>query len=145
MLNPINHARTAAAVQRYKVEPYVVAGDVYAEPPHVGRGGWTWYTGSAGWMYRAGVESILGLRVRGARVSVDPCIPRAWPGFEMVFRYRSARYEIVVANPRGVSRGVSSVELDGVRLDGDGSVTLADDGKTHRLRIALGQPRRVTS
>jgi cyclic beta-1,2-glucan synthetase len=145
MLNPINHARTAAAVQRYKVEPYVMAGDVYAEPPHVGRGGWTWYTGSAGWMYRAGVESILGLRVRGARVSVDPCIPRAWPGFEMVFRYRSARYEIVVANPHGVSRGVSSVELDGARLDGDGSVTLADDGKTHRLRIGLGQPRRVTS
>ena len=140
MLNPITHARTAAAVRRYKVEPYVVAADVYTEPPHVGRGGWTWYTGSAGWMYRAGVESILGFRVRGARLSVDPCIPRAWPGFEMVFRYHSARYDIVVENPHGVSRGVSSVELDGVRLDGDPTVTLADDGRTHRLHIRLGRP-----
>jgi cyclic beta-1,2-glucan synthetase len=138
MLNPINHARTAAAVERYKVEPYVVAADVYAEPPHVGRGGWTWYTGSAGWMHRAGVESILGFRLRGARLSVDPCIPRGWPGFEMTFRYRSARYDIVVENPHRVSRGVSSVELDGALLDGATSVVLADDGKTHRLRIGLG-------
>jgi cyclic beta-1,2-glucan glucanotransferase len=138
MLNPINHARTEAAVQRYKVEPYVVAADVYAEPPHVGRGGWTWYTGSAGWMYRAGVEAMLGFRLRGARLSVDPCIPRAWPGFEMTFRYGSARYHVVVANPHGVSRGVSSVELDGIRLDGDSAVALTDDGKTHELRIGLG-------
>ena len=116
MLNPINHARTDAGVQRYKVEPYVVAGDVYAEPPHVGRGGWTWYTGSAGWMYRAGLESILGFRLRGTRLLIDPCIPRAWPGFELVFRYRSARYEIAVENPREVSRGVVAVEVDGIGL-----------------------------
>jgi len=138
MLNPINHARTQAGVQRYQVEPYVVAADVYAEPPHVGRGGWTWYTGSAGWMYRAGLESILGFRLRGARLVVDPCIPRAWRGFEMVFRYRSARYDLVVENPRGVSRGVSSVEVDGAALDGDFSIGLADDRKTHRVRIVLG-------
>ncbi len=138
MLNPINHASTEAGVQRYKVEPYVVAADVYAEPPHVGRGGWTWYTGSAGWMYRAGVESILGFRLRGARLVVDPCIPRAWHGFEMVFRYRSARYDIVVENTQGVSRGVSSVEVDGVSLDGELGIMLADDRKTHRVRIVLG-------
>jgi cyclic beta-1,2-glucan synthetase len=138
MLNPINHASTEAGVQRYKVEPYVVAADVYAEPPHVGRGGWTWYTGSAGWMYRAGLESILGFRLRGARLVVDPCIPRAWHGFEMVFRHRSARYDILVENPQGVSRGVSSVEVDGVALDGDLSIMLADDEKTHRVRIVLG-------
>ncbi len=138
MLNPINHARTEAGVQRYKVEPYVVAADVYAEPPHVGRGGWTWYTGSAGWMYRAGLESMLGFRLRGARLVVDPCIPHAWRGFEMVFRYRSARYDIVVENPRGVSRGVSSVEVDGVSLDGELSIRLVDDQKTHRVRIVLG-------
>ncbi len=138
MLNPINHARTGAGVERYKVEPYVVAADVYAEPPHVGRGGWTWYTGSAGWMYRAGLESILGFRLRGVRLVMDPCIPRAWPGFELVFRYRSARYEIVVENPKGVSRGVSSVELDGVSLAGDLSIGLAGDGQTHRVRIVLG-------
>ncbi|HEY4668447.1 MAG TPA: glycosyl hydrolase family 65 protein, partial [Tepidiformaceae bacterium] len=138
MLNPINHASTEAGVRRYKVEPYVVAADVYAEPPHVGRGGWTWYTGSAGWMYRAGVESILGFRLRGARLAIDPCIPRAWRGFEMVFRYRSARYDIVVENTQGVSRGVSSVEVDGVSLDGELSIMLADDRKRHRVRIVLG-------
>ena len=79
ILNPINHASTRAGLYRYKVEPYVMAGDVYSEPPHAGRGGWTWYTGSAGWMYRAGVEWILGFRLRGAVLHVDPCIPRAWP------------------------------------------------------------------
>ncbi len=84
MLNPINHARTPDAVQRYKVEPYVVCADLYSTPPHVGRGGWTWYTGSAGWMYRAGLEWILGFRLQGAALLLDPCIPRAWPGFEIV-------------------------------------------------------------
>ena len=138
MLNPINHARTEAGVQRYKVEPYVVAADVYAEPPHVGRGGWTWYTGSAGWMYRAGLESILGFRLRGTRLVVDPCIPRAWHGFELVFRYGSARYDLVVENPRNASRGVSSGEVDGVSLEGDLSIGLTDDRQTHRIRIVLG-------
>ena len=95
LLNPINHARTRTDVHRYKVEPYVVAADVYATAPHVGRGGWTWYTGSAGWMQRAGVESILGLRIRGAFMHLDPCIPKAWPNFEMRVRRQSTRYEIV--------------------------------------------------
>jgi cyclic beta-1,2-glucan synthetase len=135
MLNPIVRGRD---VQRYRVEPYVVAADVYTEPPHAGRGGWTWYTGSAGWLYRAGVESLLGVRVRGARLLMDPCIPRGWPGFEIAFRYRSSRYEIAVENPRGVSRGVTSVEVDGVVLDGDRIITLTDDGATHRVRVVLG-------
>jgi cyclic beta-1,2-glucan synthetase len=138
MLNPINHASTPAGVARYRVEPYVVAADVYAEPPHVGRGGWTWYTGSAAWMYRAGLESILGVRVRGQRLVLDPCIPRGWPGFTVTFRHHSARYTIAVENPRGVSRGVASVELDGVRLDDPVSIPLAADGKTHRVRVVLG-------
>jgi cyclic beta-1,2-glucan synthetase len=89
-------------------------------------------------MYRAGLESILGFRLRGARLVVDPCIPRAWPRFEIVFRYRSARYEIVVENPRGVSRGVASVEVDGDLLDGDFGIELADDGAGHRVRVILG-------
>jgi cyclic beta-1,2-glucan synthetase len=89
-------------------------------------------------MYRAGLESILGFRLRGARLVVDPCIPHGWPGFAMVFRYRSARYDIGVENPRGVSRGVSSVEVDGVVLAGERSIMLAADGKTHRVRIILG-------
>jgi cellobiose phosphorylase len=90
-------------------------------------------------MYRAGLESILGFRLRGAQLVVDPCIPRAWHGFEMIFRYRSARYDIVVANPQGVSRGVSSVEVDGLSRDGDLSIRLDDDGKTHRVRVVLGR------
>ncbi len=140
ILNPINHASTRAGVQRYKVEPYVMAADVYAEPPHVGRGGWTWYTGSAGWMYQAGVGSILGFGVRGTALEIDPCIPRAWPGFEIDFRYHSASYRIAVDNPRGVCRGIASMELDGRPLDDPGAgVPLADDGRTHTVRVVLGE------
>ncbi len=139
ILNPIQHANSRAASHRYKVEPYVVSADIYSEPPHAGRGGWTWYTGSAGWMYRAGLESILGLHLRGARLVFDPCVPRAWRGFQIVFRYGSARYEIEVENPRGVSRGVTGVELDGAaRPLGEASIPLVDDGATHRVRVVLG-------
>ena len=139
LLNPINHASTRAGVHRYKVEPYVMAADVYAEPSHVGRGGWTWYTGSAGWMYQAGVGSILGFRVRGTTLLVSPAIPRAWPGYQIDFRYHSSRYEIVVENPHGVSGGIASAWLDGQLLEGPGAaVPLADDGTTHRVRIVLG-------
>ena len=115
MLNPINHARTRADVHRYKVEPYVVAADVYTVAPHVGRGGWTWYTGSAAWMQRAGIESILGLRLEGDRLCVDPCIPKEWPGFEASLQHGSSRYEIRVENPEGVEHGVVCASVDGVR------------------------------
>ncbi len=127
ILNPINHASTRAGIYRYKVEPYVAVADVYAESPHVGRGGWTWYTGSAGWMYRAGVEWILGFRLRGESLVLDPCIPRDWTGYEISFRYHSARYEIEVQNPEGVMRGIRRVELDGEEVPdrGWGEVALA--------------------
>ncbi len=105
ILNPINHTSTTAGVYRYKVEPYVMAGDVYAEPPHTGRGGWTWYTGAAGWMYQAGIEWILGFRLRGTELRLEPCIPTTWPGYEIHFRYHTATYDIVVENPQAVSRG----------------------------------------
>jgi cyclic beta-1,2-glucan synthetase len=108
------------------------------EPPHVGRGGWTWYTGSAGWMYQAGMESILGFRLRGTTLTVEPCIPRAWPGYEINFRYHSATYEIVVGNPHGISRGVASIELDGQLLPDGGGIPLADDGVGHRVWVVLG-------
>ena len=116
MLNPINRTASRAGVQRYKVEPYVVAGDVYAEAPHAGRGGWTWYTGSAGWLYRAGLEWILGFRLRGATLSIDPCIPRSWPSYSIFFPLSLGTYKINVENPGGVSRGVTRAELDGIRL-----------------------------
>jgi cyclic beta-1,2-glucan synthetase len=139
ILNSINRASTRAGVYRYKVEPYVVAADVYAEPPHVGRGGWTWYTGSAGWMYRAGVEWLLGFRFRGATLHLDPCIPRAWRRFEIAFRYHSSRYHVTVENPLGVSRGVQSVSVDELpSAPGQQSVALVDDGRSHQVRVVLG-------
>jgi cyclic beta-1,2-glucan synthetase len=139
ILNPINHARTRTDMHRYKVEPYVVAADVYAAPGHVGRGGWTWYTGSAGWMQRAGVESILGLRIEGGALRLDPCIPRSWPRFEITLRHGASRYEIVVENPQSVQRGVAAAELDGVKIAARPlSIPLEDDGAVHRLQVRLG-------
>jgi cyclic beta-1,2-glucan synthetase len=140
MLNPIHHSDSPTGMHRYKVEPYVVCADIYSEAPHVGRGGWTWYTGSAGWMYRVALEWMLGFRVQGESLLIDPCIPRAWPGFEIVFRHRSARYEIVVKNPHGVCRGVLSIMLDSEELlrDENRLVPLADDGLTHCVQIVLG-------
>ncbi|HEX5769133.1 MAG TPA: hypothetical protein VFX94_12940, partial [Burkholderiales bacterium] len=139
LLNPINHAATRADVQRYKVEPYAVAADVYSVPPHVGRGGWTWYTGSAGWLYRAGIESILGFRLQGTSFLLDPCIPPSWPRFELTYKHHSARYHISVENPRGVSRGVASATLDGNALPpGPARVPLVDDGAIYDVRVILG-------
>jgi len=139
ILNPINHANTRAGIHRYKVEPYVASADVYSIPPHAGRGGWTWYTGSAGWMYRAGLEWILGFRVRGETLLFDPCIPSTWRGYEITFRYRSTRYEIAVENPHGVCRGVTHLELDGAAApETSPHIPLIDDGVTHRVRVVLG-------
>ena len=139
LLNPINHARTRTDMHRYKVEPYVVAADVYAAPGHVGRGGWTWYTGSAGWMQRAGVENILGLRIEAGTLHLDPCIPRSWPRFEIAVRHGASRYEIVVENPQGVQRGVATAELDGAPIAARPlSISLTDDGAVHHLVVRLG-------
>ena len=137
LLNPINHARTFDEVERYKVEPYVIAADVYSVAPHVGRGGWTWYTGAAGWMYRAGVEGILGLRREGAWLIVEPCIPAAWPGFSATIKVNATRYEIAVSNPSQRSRGVSDAVLDGIPLPCVGVVRVKLDGGTHHLQIAI--------
>src|SRR5207342_2769012 len=138
MLNPINHTRTAAAVDRYKAEPYVIAGDVYARPPHAGRAGWSWYTGSAAWMYRAGLESLLGLRRRGTTFSVNPCIPSSWPEYGIVWRFLRTRYEIIVANPQRRCRGVVQAELDGLTVDPQ-AIPLVDDGRVHHVRIVMGE------
>ena len=134
--NPINHSSTRAGLHRYRVEPYVVAGDVHSVWPHTGRGGWTWYTGSAGWMYRAGLESILGFTLRGNRLQIDPSIPRGWREYEIVYKRGSTNYHLIVENPRGLSRGVTLVELDGV-LQATSELALADDGNTHRVRIII--------
>jgi cyclic beta-1,2-glucan synthetase len=138
LLNPISHASTRAGLHKYKAEPYVAAGDVYAVPPHTGRGGWTWYTGSSSWMYRAGLESILGFELHGERLRIEPCIPRSWRGYEINYRRGGARYIIKVENPFGVSRGVAEVWLDDVRQSAL-EIPLTDDGKTHRVRVILGE------
>jgi cyclic beta-1,2-glucan synthetase len=139
MLNPINHTRTRTDIHRYKVEPYAVAADVYAASGHVGRGGWTWYTGSAGWMQRAGVESILGLRIEGDKLRLDPCIPASWPRFEITLRHGASRYAIVVENPQSVQRGVAAAEFDGAMVNARPlSIPLEDDGGAHRLQVRLG-------
>jgi cyclic beta-1,2-glucan synthetase len=139
ILNPINQASSRAGMHRYKVEPYVVAADIYSQQPHVGRGGWTWYTGAAGWMYRAGVEWLLGFRLRGSTLHIDPCIPRSWPHFEIRFRYHSALYHLSVDNPNGVVRGVASIQVDGVtRPPVPREVELVADGARHEIRVVLG-------
>jgi cyclic beta-1,2-glucan glucanotransferase len=137
LLNPIHHGDTAEAIAQYRVEPYVVAADVYGVPPHTGRGGWTWYTGSASWMYRIGLEVLLGFHLLGDAFTVDPCIPRSWPGFEITYTRGDTRYHIVVANPDGVEKGVRCVTLDGQPAPG-GRVPLTDDGSEHQVRVVMG-------
>ena len=139
MLNPINHASTRAGVHAYKVEPYVVAADIYAEPPHLRRGGWTWYTGSAGWLYRAGIEWLLGCNPRAGRLLLNPCIPRHWRGFKLHYRQGGSCYEIAVTNPNGVTRGIASLTLDGQPLvPPEQGVPLLDDGRRHQIGVVLG-------
>ncbi len=140
LLNPINHSSTRAGLHKYKVEPYVAVGDVYAVPPHNGRGGWTWYTGSAGWMYRAGLESILGFKLQNERLEINPSVPRWWREFEITYRRRRAVYRIKVENPLGVSHGVVNVEVDGVVQTGE-AITLVDDDKMHNVRVVMGEPQ----
>jgi cyclic beta-1,2-glucan synthetase len=136
MLNPANHARSAADVARYRAEPYVLCGDVYSHPAHRGRGGWSWYTGAAGWLHRAGIESILGLRRGASSFVVDPCIPTAWSDYQMSWKYMDTRYDIAVSNPERRCRGVRSATLDGVPVSYL-AIPLVNDGKTHRVEITL--------
>jgi cyclic beta-1,2-glucan synthetase len=139
LLNPIRHSSDGPGAHTYAVEPYVVAADVYSEAPHVGRGGWTWYTGAAGWLHRAGLESILGFRKRGATLSIDPCIPQRWPGFELAYRHGGSLYRIAVENPEGVCRGVARVSLDGAPLPPGTPILLSDDGRDHQVHVVLGR------
>jgi cyclic beta-1,2-glucan synthetase len=133
MINPLTHTRTPEEVATYQVEPYVVAADVYTAEGHLGRGGWTWYTGSASWMYRVGLEAILGFTKRGDRLRMEPSVPPAWPEFTIEYRHGGSVYTIVVRRS-GESDG--AVTLDGVEL-GDGEIPLVDDGATHAVLVTL--------
>jgi cyclic beta-1,2-glucan synthetase len=139
LVNPINHTRTADSVEQYRGEPYAVAADIYAHPMHVGRGGWTWYTGSAGWMYQAAIEAVLGFRLQGSTFSIDPCIPAAWTGYSLVWSRGRTRYRVTVTNPKHANRGVATAELDGAPVDRR-KVPIVDDGEEHRVVIVMSAP-----
>jgi cyclic beta-1,2-glucan synthetase len=143
LINPVSHASSAKRIAVYKAEPYVVAADVYAASPHVGRGGWTWYTGSAGWMYRLITESLLGLRVEVDRLRFAPVIPPEWKSFKLHYRYRETFYHITLNNPAG-GGAVLQVTLDGRTLP-DTSILLVDDRKPHNVEVELGELRRITT
>jgi cellobiose phosphorylase len=139
MINPANHANTRESIATYKVEPYVMAADVYAVAPHTGRGGWTWYTGSAGWMYRLIAESLLGLRLEGDRLWVAPCLPDHWDGLKIHYRFRETVYHIAVSQTRvgdGGTCGLLSVAVDGVELDGQ-AIPLVDDHREHAVVVQI--------
>jgi cellobiose phosphorylase len=138
MLNPVSHTATPGQLERYKVEPYVIVADIYSAPAQAGRGGWTWYTGSSGWMYRLGLEAILGITRVGQALKVDPCIPGDWPGFKVEYRFGAAHYMINVENPHKLNRSTvhGQVWLDGKQLP-DGLIPLVDDGLQHQVRVAI--------
>jgi cellobiose phosphorylase len=137
LLNPIHHGADPEHVDRYRVEPYVVPADVSGVAPHAGRGGWTWYTGSAGWMYRLGLEAILGLSRQGETLHIAPCIPKHWPGYEIRYQYGETSYRISVRNPQGVNQGVKRVVLDGEVLP-TADVPLLRDGQAHQVQVEMG-------
>jgi cyclic beta-1,2-glucan synthetase len=144
MLNPIERARDPESVWRYGIEPYVIAADVYRLPGRIGYGGWSWYTGAAAWMYRAWVEEVLGLKMRGDRMRLDPVIPGWWEGFSLRYRHGEAIYEIQVENPHKLERGVSWVEMDGRRLS-DGVIPLERGLVKHRILVRMGEPQEAAS
>jgi cyclic beta-1,2-glucan synthetase len=137
LLNPIRHSDTPAGAERYRVEPYVTAADIYNRDPLVGQGGWTWYTGSGSWLYRLGLEAILGLQKRGDQLFIRPCIPATWREYSITLRHGKATYHIQVENPDGVQNTVSQWVIDGEARP-DGAFPLVDDGQRHHLKIVMG-------
>jgi len=140
MLNPVFHADHPEAVDRYKVEPYVMAADVYTAPHHAGRGGWTWYTGSAGWTYRLIVETLLGLTRTADRLRVEPRMPRDWDSYKIHYRHRETVYHITVTRTVPEARQVTEVTMDGVAQP-DGSIPLVGDVGEHTVTVVLGSPK----
>ena len=136
MINPVTHATTPEDVATYKVEPYVIAADVYTAEGHLGRGGWTWYTGSASWLYRVGLEAILGFTKRGETLRMNPCVPSQWKQFSLEYRHGDSVYAVQVNNPRGVQTGVESVTVDGQPVDE--VIQLVSDGKRHEVIVTMG-------
>ncbi|OZA29918.1 MAG: cyclic beta 1-2 glucan synthetase [Hydrogenophilales bacterium 17-64-11] len=137
MLNPIHHGSTADAIERYKVEPYVMCADIYGAPPHTGRGGWTWYTGAAGWMYRLTVETLLGLQLEVDHLRIAPCVPADWGAYKIHYRYRDTVYHITVRGAGEPSGQAARVTVDGVEQH-DARIPLVDDRQAHHVEVVLG-------
>ncbi len=146
MLNPVNHGSTPAEIERYKVEPYVMCADIYGAPPHTGRGGWTWYTGAAGWMYRLTVETLLGLQLEADRLRIAPCIPAHWGSYKIHYRYRETFYHITVKRVNEQPEHMIRVTMDGAAVAGtgiegagrpQGMVPLVDDRRDHHVEVEL--------
>jgi cyclic beta-1,2-glucan synthetase len=137
-LNPLTHSTDHESANQYRVEPYVVAADIYSTTPHVGRGGWTWYTGSASWLYRLGIEGILGLQRRGDRLTIAPCIPSAWDRYQITYKTQDAVYKIEVSNPEHVQTGVKQITFDGEPVD-DMMIPLVGDCSEHIVKVILGR------
>jgi cellobiose phosphorylase len=137
MINPVNHTDSPETVSTYMAEPYVMAADVYSVQPHAGRAGWTWYTGSAAWMYRLIVESLLGISLQVDRLRLEPCLPANWNGFTISYRYRETVYQIAVKHSQPDDTGIS-VLLDGIRQDGN-TIPLLDDHAEHKVEVQLGR------
>jgi cellobiose phosphorylase len=136
LINPVHHGATPAQIATYKVEPYVVAADVYAVAPHIGRGGWTWYTGSAGWMYRLLLETMLGVNLEGDHLVLTPRVPKKWDAFTIRYRYRQTHYHIRITRPAGVLPGGDRLILDGQALDGN-KISLVDDHRDHSVELQI--------
>lgn len=144
MMNPMEHTRTAEEALRYKGEPYAVAADIYALDGRQGRAGWTWYTGSSGWMYRIWIEEILGFKLRGNRFRFEPCLPNSWKSFSLRYNHGDSSYSVTVENPDGVSQGVVSIEVNGKKST-DKWIPLTDNGKNNRVLIRMGVPEEELS
>jgi cyclic beta-1,2-glucan synthetase len=140
LMNPIKHSDNAEKIERYKVEPFVIAADVYSQPPYIGRGGWTWYTGSGGWMYRLGLEAILGFHREGHLLKIEPCIPKEWPGYKIQYQFGESQYTIQVENPEGVNQGVVQILMDGMPST-EKAIKLNDDGINHQITIIMGDEK----
>jgi cyclic beta-1,2-glucan synthetase len=135
IINPVNHAKSPETISAYKVEPYVIAADVYALSPHIGRGGWTWYTGSAGWMYRFIVESLLGLKLEVDRLRFAPCLPTNWKSFKIHYRFRETLYHITILQMHCLN-GSTTVTVDGRKQDNE-TIPLVDDRKKHFAEVKI--------
>lgn len=136
MINPINHTNTQLECAKYKVEPYVMAADVYAVEPHVGRGGWTWYTGSSGWMYKVGLEGILGFNKLSDRILINPCIPKDWKEFNITYTFENTIYHITVLNPNSKNTGIEKIQIDGETFE-EKYIPLFNDQKLHKIQVYM--------